>query len=185
MLRVNVGLSRKLSKDYNSAGYSINLEGEITVPPSDPEGVVEQVKELFDLAEEALNQQIDRSESDSAIAAHDEAPRPPVQVNRNGNGPNGTNGHQVAASRRPKPSESGNGHQDNGQEEQPATNKQIQYLLSIGKRLRMTTVQLEKKIAEIIGRPVGVYDLSKMAAGIVIEALSKPNGAPANGTKAR
>ena len=44
-------------------------------------------------------------------------------------------------------------------------------------------MQLEKKIAEIIGRPVGVYDLSKMAAGIVIEALT--NGASANGTKAR
>ena len=66
---------------------------------------------------------------------------------------------------------------------QPATNKQVQYLLSIGKRQRLTTVQLEKKIAEIIGRPVGVYDLSKMAAGIVIEALT--NGASANGTKAR
>ena len=40
-------------------------------------------------------------------------------------------------------------------------------------------MQLEKKIAAIIG----IYDLSKMAAGIVIEALN--NGAAANGTKAR
>jgi len=29
MLRVNVGLSRKLSKDYNSTGYSVNLDGEV------------------------------------------------------------------------------------------------------------------------------------------------------------
>ena len=80
------------------------------------------------------------------------------------------------------PSQNDNG---NGREEQPATNKQVQYLLSIGKRQRLTTVQLEKKIAEILGRPVGVYDLSKEAAGVVIEALSNSNGTSANGTKAR
>jgi hypothetical protein len=30
MLSVNIGLSRKLSKDYNSTGYSVNLDGEVT-----------------------------------------------------------------------------------------------------------------------------------------------------------
>ena len=49
MLRVNVGLSRKLSKDYNSTGYSVNLDGELTAAVSDPEGVIEQVKELMAL----------------------------------------------------------------------------------------------------------------------------------------
>ena len=92
MLRANVGLSRKLSKDYNSTGYSVNLDGEITAPVSDPEAVFEQVKELFDLAEEVLNQQIDRSNSEAAIASRDEEPRPQIPVNRNGNGSNGANG---------------------------------------------------------------------------------------------
>ena len=59
MLRVNVGLSRKLSKDYNSTGYSVNLDGEISAPVSDPQAVIDQVKELWDLAEEALGQQIE------------------------------------------------------------------------------------------------------------------------------
>jgi hypothetical protein len=176
MLRVNVGLSRKLSKDYNSTGYSVNLDGEITAPPSDSEGVIEQVKELFDLAEEALSQQIDRSQGEAAIANHDEEPRQPVADNRNGNGHNGSNGSQPPASNR----SSQNG---NGQEAQPATNKQIQYLLSIGKRQKLSTAQLEKKIAEILGRPVGVYDLTKQAAGVVIEALT--NAASANGAQAR
>ncbi len=72
MLRVNVGLSRKVSKDYNSTGYSINLEGEVTAPVSDPEAVVEQVKEFFDLAEEALDRQMDRSQGDDALASRDE-----------------------------------------------------------------------------------------------------------------
>ena len=193
MIRANVGLSRKLSKDYNSTGYSVNLDGEISALVSDPEAVFEQVKELFDLAEEVLNQQIDRSSSEAAIASHDEEPRPQVPVNRNGNGTNGANGNHtnrisgnfqanttvgVNEQKPTPPPQNGN-----GQEVQPATNKQIQYLLSIGKRQKLSTVQLEKKIAEIIGRPVGVYELSKMAAGIVIDALT--NGASANGTKAR
>ena len=178
MLRVNVGLSRKLSKDYNSTGFSVNLDGEITAPPSDPEGVVEQVKELFDLAEEALNQQIDRYESTSAIASHDEEPRQPVQRPRDGTGPNGPNAAGEGQTRKTQPVKNGN-----GQEEQPATNKQIQYLLGIGKRQKLSTPQLEKKIAEILGRPVGIYDLTKQAAGVVIDALT--NGASANGSRAR
>ena len=51
MLKVNVGLSRKLSKDYNSEGFSINVEGEVSAAVNDPQAVVEQVKELYDLAE--------------------------------------------------------------------------------------------------------------------------------------
>jgi hypothetical protein len=40
MLKINVGLSRKLSKDFQSTGFSLNLEGEITAPVSDPEAVI-------------------------------------------------------------------------------------------------------------------------------------------------
>ena len=178
MLRANVGLSRKLSKDYNSTGYSINLDGEITAPASDPEAVIEQVKELFDLAEEALAQQIDRSQSESAIGSHDEEPRQPVQAHRDGTGANGANAAGEGQSRKTQPAKNGN-----GQDEQPATNKQIQYLLGIGKRQKLSTPQLEKKIAEILGRPVGVYDLTKQAAGVVIDALT--NGASTNGSRAR
>jgi hypothetical protein len=178
MLRANVGLSRKLSKDYNSTGYSINLDGEITAPVSDPEGVIEQVKELFDLAEETMAQQIDRSQGEAAIASHDVEPGQQTPVNRNGNWLNGSNGNGSPSTKELKnttPSQNSNGNGNgNGhhQEDQPATNKQFQYLLSIGKRLKLSTVQLEKRISEILGRQVGVYDLSKQAAGVVIEALS-------------
>jgi len=170
MLKVNVGLSRKLSKDYNSTGYSINLEGEVTAPVSDPEAVGEQVKELYDLAEEALAVQVDRSQSIDAIASRDEEPRRQRPMSRNGNGFGGAKTSGESRGRA-----SGNGSR---REDQPDTNKKIQYLLSIGKRQRLTTVQLENRIAEIIGQPVGVYDLSKTDAGIVIDALT-------NGVKAR
>jgi len=46
MLRVNVGLSRKLSRDYNSSGFSLNLEGEICVGLDDPEAMIERVKDF-------------------------------------------------------------------------------------------------------------------------------------------
>ena len=72
MLKVNVGLSRKLSRDYNSTGFSLNLEGEICVSLDDPETLVEKVKEFYDLAEEALNQQISRYEGESGNVSRDE-----------------------------------------------------------------------------------------------------------------
>ncbi len=175
MLRVNVGLSRKLSKDYNSTGYSINLEGEVTAPVSDPEGVVEQVKELFDLAEEALSVQVERSQSIDAIASHDAQPQDQRRAAGTGNSRQGP--------RQERPQEAPQSQSGNGREQEPATHKQIQYLQGIAKRQKLSTAQLEKRIAEILGRQVGVYDLSKQAAGVVIDALT--NGASANGRRSR
>ncbi len=181
MLRVNVGLSRKLSRDYNSTGFSLNLEGEICVGLDDPETMIEKVKEFYDLAEEALNQQIARYEGESAISSRDEQ-RPtrsndhptgtPAKAASNNGTPNSQNGNGHT-------SHNGNGEATNGD---AATNKQVQYLLNLGKRQGLTPPQLEGRIEGIIGRTVGVYDLSKREAGDVIDALSQ-NGTPAtNGT---
>lgn len=160
MLRVNVGLSRKLSKDYNSTGYSINLDGEITAAVADAEAVVEQVKELFDLAEEALDQQIQRERSTTALASHD--------LNNNGS--------NQASRDENRGTSNGNGHAhsngDSASTEDLATNKQVKYLLSLAKEQRLSTLELEHKIAEIVGYQTGVYDLTKKAAGAVIDALT-------------
>jgi hypothetical protein len=155
MLKINVGLSRKLSHDYQSTGFSVNLEGEITAPVSDPDAVVEQVKEVFDLAEAALDAQIERSQGNAAIASHDEEPR------QEGNG---------RAAPAKAPATNGNG------QSEAATNKQIQYLFSIGKRMRLSTAALEKEIADILGKEVSLYDLSKKQAGIVIDQLTATAG---------
>ncbi|MFN0019492.1 MAG: hypothetical protein ACKVP0_14625 [Pirellulaceae bacterium] len=172
MLKVNVGLSRKLSRDYNSTGFSVNLEGEITVPTNDSDGVIQQVKELFDLAEESLDQQIERTRSINAQANHDGEPErgPNNGQPRNGHAPNGhgTNGHNGRPSHDDRPVE-------------PATNKQIQYLLSIGKRQRLSTNQLERQVQEILRREVGLYDLNKREAAQAIDALT---GSAANGKAA-
>jgi hypothetical protein len=162
MLKVNVGLSRKLSKDYNSEGFSINLEGEVSAPVNDAEAVVEQVKELYDLAEEALARQIERAQGTAAIASRDEEPGAARQ-----------NRHAVPENNR-RSSSNGNGNKP----EEPATNKQIQYLLSIGKRMRLSTAAFEKEIAEILGREIGLYDISKKDAAVVIDQLT--TAAPTN-----
>jgi len=185
MLRVNVGLSRKLSKDYNSTGYSVNLDGEVTASVSDPEGVIKQVKELFDLAEEALNQQVDRSQGESAIASRDEEPRsqPPIGQNGNGatssNGSNGANGSNRATAGQRRNQErpsNGNGRNGNGREAEPATNKQIQFLLNLGKKQQMSKRQIEGRVAEILGCECGIYDLTKQDACVVLDSLTSGNG---------
>ena len=174
MLKVNVGMSRKVSKDYNSTGFSVNLEGEICVPLDDPEGVVEKIKELYDVAEEALAQQLERHESDSAIASRDEPRQQTIPARTPAENRNGGNGF------RGESHTSGNGHERPEQSGEPATNKQVQFLLSLGKRLGMTPPQLGKRIAGILGREIGLYDLSKQEAGIVLDRLTAdfPTGTP-------
>lgn len=182
MLKVNVGLSRKLSRDYNSTGFSLNLEGEICVSLDDPEAMIEKIKEFYDLAEEALSQQIERYEGESAIGSRDEK-----QSVR-------SNGHSISA---PTRETSGNGtsgqggtnpanHNGNGQaaNTDAATNKQVQYLLNLGKRQGLTPIQLEDRILGILSKKVGVYDLSKREAGDVIDALNQ-NGATATSGNVR
>ena len=90
MLRANVGLSRKITRDYNSTGYSVSLDGEIPFPVDDPQAVTEKIKELFSLAQEALALEIDRDQGEDAIGRRDEerpsAPNPHAKTNSNGNG---------------------------------------------------------------------------------------------------
>jgi hypothetical protein len=177
MLRVNVGLSRKLSRDYNSTGFSVNLDGEITAPVSDPDAVIEQTRELFDLAEEALSLQIERHQSDTALASHDEEPQSHSTVGGRGNRPNGNGGSSVnrptetARNQSDRPNGHGNGH-----EVEPATNKQIQFLLRLGQQQRMAKKQLESRVAEILGRHTDIYQLSKRDAGVVLDAMTAGSG---------
>jgi hypothetical protein len=172
MLRVNVGMSRKLSKDYNSTGFSVNLDGEVSVGLDDPEAVVEKIKEFYDLAEESLAQQLERYEGESAIASRDETPRAPVPEPTSANDRNrqSSTGYGNGNSR------NGNGHRQTQAPAQPATNKQIQFLLTLGKREGLTTPQLENRVAEVLGRETGLYDLTKQEAGAVLDSFTEGSG---------
>ncbi len=168
MLKINIGLSRKLSENFNSHGFSLNLEGELCVDLRDTEVVIERVQEFYDLADEALSRQIERYESDSAIASHD-AEEPILSQ---------TLVKETAPTRKSTPinrlpaTEKPNG--------EAATNKQIQFLLNLGKRKGLSKSQLEEQIAERLGRNLTVYDLTKKEAGLVLDTLTSQVTTAAN-----
>jgi hypothetical protein len=157
MLKINIGLSRKLSENFNSHGFSLNLEGEVGVDLRDTATVVERIQEYYDLADEALSQQIERYVSDSAIAAHDEGPAPIKQPTPEPPAPRKTPVNRLPVSS----STTG----------EAATNKQIQFLLNLSKRQGLSKGDLEARIAEQFGRKATVYDLTKKEAGLVLDSL--------------
>jgi len=181
VLRANIGLSRKVSRDYQSTGYTVNIDGEIPFSPDDAEGVLEKVRELFDLAQEALNREIDRDQSEMAIGRRDEEPSIPFTHGKNGH----TNDRfrtvdTTPASEAPAKSTSseanGNGNGKHVGNDEVATNKQVQFILTMGKRFKLSTPQLESRIVQIVGRKCGVYELTKKEAGRVLDQLT--NGQP-------
>ena len=177
MLRANVGLSRKVSRDYQSTGYTVNIDGEIPFSPDDAEGVLEKVRELFDLAQEALNREIDRDLGEMAIGRRDEEPPTPPMNGKNGH----ANGYSRTANATPTTAvpattnsaeTNGNGNGKHSGNEEVATNKQVQFILTMGKRFKLSTPQLENRIVQIVGRKCGVYELTKKEAGRVLDQLT-------------
>ena len=65
MLKVNVGMSRKVSRDYQSTGFSINLDSEIAATIDQPDLIIEQIRSIYDLADASLADQIERIQSES------------------------------------------------------------------------------------------------------------------------
>ncbi len=152
----------------------MNLEGEIPVPVDDAQGVLEKVGELFSLAQEALAVEIDRDQGEDAIGRRDEE-RPATAPAK------GTNGEDRPRSAPDKqPSAPTDKNSRNGQDE-PATNKQTQFILTMAKRFKLSQAQLEARVAEIVGRRCGVYDLTKKEAGRLLDQFT--NSAGGNGQR--
>jgi len=158
MLKVNIGLSRKLSENYNSHGFSINLEGEVCAELRDTETVIDRIQQYYDLADEALLRQMERYESDMAIASHDAEPAPLAAP------------PQTATAERKTPTNRVSQNGKTGRE--PATNKQLQYLLNLGKRQGLSKSALDRHLTERFGRQLTVYDLTKREAGLMLDELT-------------
>lgn len=164
MLKANVGISRKLSKDFQSTGFTLNIEGEILATLDDAEAVIERVRELFGVAEEALDRQIAESRSIDAMAsrdaddlsAHSSNGKTPARVPEESNGHSPRNGHRAG------PPSGG----------EPASNKQVQFLTTLAKRQKLFGAKLESFIEDVLGRRCSPYDLTKKEAGTVIDALN-------------
>ena len=167
MLKANVGLSRKVSRDYQSTGYSVNIESEILSSPDNPEEVLGRVQELFSIAEAALQTEIDRDQGEQAIGRRDEEPaarqpaEQPVAPQRPAPPPAPAQPRQPA-NHQPRP---GNG--------DAATPKQVQFIQNLAKRQRLSTAQLEGRIREALGQPHTLHQLTKKQAGLVIDAIRR------------
>lgn len=59
MLKANIGLSKKFTHECHSRGYAIHLEGEIPFSINDPQAVLEKIQELFSVAHEALELEVE------------------------------------------------------------------------------------------------------------------------------
>jgi len=162
MFKANVGLSRKITRDYNSTGYTVNVEGEITAPLDQPAVVLQQIKGLFKLAEDALAQEIDRDQGQDAQGRRDEEPRRPE-----GNGAAHERPSQAPEHQQPPGNRSGNG------QPEPASDKQVKYLQSLAKRQKMSPAQLEDQIVRVLGSRLTLNQLTKKEAGRVIDSLTQ------------
>lgn len=160
MLRANVGLSKKTSKDCNSRGFTLNLEGEINAALDDPEAVIERIKELYSVAEEALDRQVAEAEEIDRVASRDaeRPPRPPGDGRSDGH----ADGEPARDGRR----------ESRPADAEPATNKQVQFLQTLAKRRKLFGTKLEDFIEGVAGRRRSPCDLTKREAGAVINALN-------------
>lgn len=171
MLKASVGLSRKTSREYQSTGYSINLDGEIPFGPDDAEGVLEKIQELYALAREAVSREIERDQSDQAGGQRHEAPPPPTSPVSKSQ-PKSSGQSAPLPINRP-PYSNGSRPSNSASSSESATPKQVQYLLSLGKRKGLSREDLDAVIAQVVGSPKKTGELSKREAGSVIDHLTK------------
>lgn len=166
MLKVNVGMSRKVSRDYQSTGFSINLDSEIAATIEQPDLIIEQIRSIYDLADASLADQIERYQSESNNSQRGELPTPaessaPSIDDRNSRGRNVDGQSKVVSSNGTTRSDS----------LELASNKQLQYVQTLAKRATLSPADLNRRIQTVIGRDCGPYDLSKREAAKVIESL--------------
>ena len=97
-LSVNVGLSRKASKDYQSIGYSINVSAELDQALlARPDDLQAQVANLYLQAQLALDRQAAGSPGQDHPATQPSRQESPPRANGNGNGAARGNGRVVGA----------------------------------------------------------------------------------------
>jgi hypothetical protein len=156
MLRVNVGLSRKLTANFNSTGFTLNLEGEVNAPLDDPDAVIERIKEYYDLADEALRQQVERHEGglDPTTQAEPRAIAP--VPNRPAEPP--------PPPPAPRPQPAPNHQPRTGPGDDAATPNQIRFIQALAKMQRLSSAQLDAAVNDTLGHLCPLHQLTKKQA---------------------
>lgn len=176
MLRVNVGLSRKLTANFNSTGFTLNLEGEVNAPLNDPDAVIERIKEYYDLADEALRQQVQRHGGDPGDAVAVEPQVVTARLSRPAEVPPPPPPEPpTLAATRQRPA-SVNGQPRTGPADDAATPNQIRFIQSLAKKQHLSSAQLDAAVTNALGQPCSLHQLTKKQAGRVIDTLNQNAG---------
>lgn len=137
-LTVNVGISRKSSANYQSAGVSINLTAELDQSLlADPPRLQSEIDRIYAQAEEALDRKAGAETESGPVTTMSTM----STVTANGE----SSGHALAAPRRVPPANGRNGlhasdtpnGSNRGHPTRPATESQVRALRSICKRARL------------------------------------------------
>jgi len=130
-LVIDVGISRKASRDYQSAGVSLNLRAELDQSLlAKPRELQEEIARLYREAEEAVTRQLERT------PPAPEAPPEPPRTD-NGSADHARNGHNGNGHARHSHGRNGNGHTNgngNGRSAAPATESQRKAIDAIARR---------------------------------------------------
>ena len=133
-LKINVGVSRKVSQDYQSTGFSLNIDAELPANLIDnPDAMAEQSSHLFQLANDLLDEQVRQAGGKAPVSSN--PPRRPAPSSTNGT--NG-NGHKPYRNGNTSPKTNGNGHTNhhgNGRGDRGITDAQVRAVGNMAKRL--------------------------------------------------
>ena len=163
-MKVHINYLKKLpgETEYSSEQFYCGLE--VDLPPNDKRDLQDVIASLYAEARSAVVAQVDEAAERSAIK-HDGAPEPvPAWSNRRRElpsveapaaKPNGGNGH-------------GNGNGDGAAG--AASNKQVGFIIVLGKQRGMGFRQVQDFAAKVAGKP-DLYKLSRREASAVIEQL--------------
>jgi hypothetical protein len=170
---IKVSVSRKMTQDFNSSGWMLDITSELPIGSAqDPNVMAEATDELFRLAEDLIDHQIKKSGSRPAYAQS--APRLANGQAANGNGKSqapATGFRRTTARTYPGNSSNGNGH-GNGSARPGVpgiTDAQARAIEAIAKR--MTNEHPDRLAQDEFG--MNVQDLSVRQASELIDTLKK------------
>ncbi|MBI1374272.1 MAG: hypothetical protein GC159_16270 [Phycisphaera sp.] len=152
-VKVNVGGSRKVSQDYNSTGYSVSIDAELSNEVlTDPDALAGNVNDLFQMVDDLLDEQV-RKNSDGGEGTT------PTRDNGNGHG---------GRSRRHSRSGSSNGNGNGRNGHRPITSAQERAITNMARRLGQDADEWANS-----DHGVPVKDLSVKQASQLIDAFKQ------------
>ena len=172
-LVVNVGLNRKASRDYQSAGVSINLSAELDSGLiNDPARLQAEVAKVYAQAQAALEGQVQAMTGVTAVTASEQELPSLPQPAAPGRGPQHRNGSSNGHGSNGSHSGNGNARNGYGGPVRPATESQLKALRSICKRM---SLHLDHEVHEEFGlESVDALDVKQASA--LIDLLKERQG---------